>query len=607
MPGHSVDLFASTIGDPDMMATEIASTWDTWKGAKNKREEIKAEVISYLHAIDTKTTENDANEHNHTTHRPKLTQIYDNLMANYMMGLIPSDSFFQFEGEDEKSVDKQLKSYIEAYLRTKHRQMPGGGKFRGRIKELIADWLMGDCFARVSYITKSHQNPKTGEELPGYQGPVVYRINPNDIVFNPLAVSFKQSPKIIRSVKTLGELARDIEEHPEFNYQEEAFDKLLRDRNTAKEAKDKDMNEVVQLQYDGFGSYSDYIKGNEVEILEFYGDIYDTDNNKLLKNYCVTVFDRRYVARAEPTDTYDGYPAIFHAGYRKLYNNLYHMGALENLLGMQYYINHLENAKADAFDDMLMPDRVIAGFIEEEEGEKGEITYYVDANGSVQNLAPDAQVLHADFKIAEIEDKMERYAGAPSEGVGIRSPGEKTKFEVGVLEGNRGRFFQHNMSSFEEDILEDIINAEVQLAREYLGSTRDTIRIDDETTGAKLFKNINKHQISGNGKLLPIGARHHARQSQLSQNLLQFQQAVLTADQDMIQHFSSIKLARLWEELLEFERYGLVEPFSRIPEQLQAQRLLMSAQRTLQEEGMVDLTEDEEFPEEDVAEAGGVE
>lgn len=592
MSGQSIDLFKSTIGDPDAMATEITGMWESWKGAMLVRRAIVAEVHQYLSATSTDETGNKENGHNHTTHRPKLTQIKDNLMANYMSGLIPNDSFFRFDAEDEQSITIEKKENLEAYLRTKHRQMPG--KFKGRIKALVSDWIDGDCFAQVSYVTETHVDPVTQEKLVGYQGPVVDRINPNDIVFNPAATSFRKTPKIIRSVKTLGELKRDIEENPELAYQQEVFDKLIHNRTASKVdgLKEKDINEAVQLTYDGFGSYAEYIRGTEVEILDFYGDIFDLDSGTLYKNYCITVIDRMYVARQQPVDTFDGHPMIFHAGYRQRANNIWSMGALENLLGMQYYINHLENAKADAFDDMLVPDRVISGFVEEEIGENGEKTYHVDGNGSVHNLSPDASVLHADFKIAEIEEKMDRFAGAPSEGVGIRSPGEKTKFEVSTLENNRGRFFTYNMEEFETAILEDIINAEVYLGRKYLASTKDTIRIDDETTGAKVFKDISRADIMGNGKLLPTGARHFTRLAQLSQNLLQFQQTILAADPEMAQHFPSVKLARLWEELLEFERYGLVQPYGRIPEQMQAARLSQAAERQLTDEDQVDL-EDE--------------
>jgi hypothetical protein len=581
------------------MAVEITDMWDSWKGAKQVREGVVAEVLQYLYATSTDETQNVENGHNHTTHRPKLTSIYDNLLANYVSGLMPSDSFFKFDAEDEKSVDKEVKVKIEAYLRTKHRQMPN--KFRGQIKTLVADWLLGDCFAQVSYVNQTHTDPNTGEIKQGYQGPVVDRIKMNDIAFNPLATSFAASPKVIRSVKTLGELARDVEEHPELQYQKETFDKIVANRSAAQGVKENDLNESVQMEYDGFGNYAQYIKGHEVEILEFYGDIFDLDSGELLKNYQVTVFDRMYVARQQPVDTYNGHPMIFHASYRKRHNSQYGMGALENLLGMQYYINHLENAKADAFDDMLIPDRVVAGDVEEVVGEKGSVTYYVDSQGSVRNLAPDATVLNADFKIREIEDNMERYAGAPSEGIGIRTPGEKTKFEVGTLENNRGRFFQHNMQEFESQILEDILNAEAYISRKYLAQSQDTIRLDDETTGAKVFKKVTGADIMGNGKLLPMGARHFAKHAQLSQNLSQFQNQVLSTDPELRQHFPSIRLAKLWEELMEFERYGLVQAYGRIPEQLHAQRLVQAAQDTASQEAQVDLTEGEE-PDMSVAE-----
>jgi hypothetical protein len=589
-------MFKAIIGNPDAMASEIASLWDTWKTAKNAREAEIAEVHQYLYATSTETTGNKDNGHNHTTHRPKLTQIYDNLLANYVSGLIPHDNFFRFDAEDDKSLDKDTKAKIEAYLRTKHRQMPN--KFRGQVKTLVSDWLDGDCFAQVYYQNSTHTT-SDGEVHQGYQGPVIRRIRMADIVFNPLAESFAASPKIIRTVKTLGSLARDIEESPEQAYQAEVFEKLVRDRQAAKEAKPKDVNQAVQLELDGFGSYDTYIRGNHVEILEFYGDIFDLDSGKLLKNYCITVVDRRYVARQAPVDTYNGLPMIFHARYRERKTSGYGMGALENLLGMQYYINHLENARADAFDEMLLPDRVIAGIVDETVDEKGSKLYYVDTSGDVKNLAPDATVLNADFKIEQTEKKMELYAGAPSEGIGVRTPGEKTKFEVGTLETNRSRFFQHNMQEFESAILEDIINAEAQLARKYLAQTKDTIRLDDETTGAKIFQEVSAADLQATGKLVPTGARHYAKQAQLAQNLLQFQQGVLSTDAELRQHFPSVRLAQIWEEFMEFESYGIMQPYGRIPEQMEAQRLMGAAQRQLEDEDAIDLEEGES---EDVAE-----
>lgn len=588
MSNESVDLFTQKIQNRDLLAAEISSMWERWESAKHVREQIIDEVDQYLYATSTENTENDKNDHSHTTHRPKLTQIYDNLKANYVQGLMPNERWFQFEGEDEKGVSKDVKDSIEAYLRTKHRQ----SGFRADVVELVDDWLMGDAFAQVVYVNEKHRLPDTDEEVQGYVGPKVLRISPRDIVFNPMARSFKRSPKIVRSIKTIGEAARDVEERPDSQYIREAWDEVMELRSTARGMKHEDIDKAAQMQLDGFGDYSNYITGENVEFLEFYGDIYDLDKRRLMKNHMITVIDRLKVLRSQPVDTWNGNPLIFHARYRKRRNNLWGMGALENLLGMQYYINHLENAKADAFDDMLVPDRVVAGDVDEVLGEKGEITYYVPVNGDVKNLAPDSTVLNADFKINEIEEKMEAYAGAPREAIGVRTPGEKTKFEVAELANARGRFFQHNMSEFESDMLEDIINAEVFLARKYLANRKERIKVDDDSTGAKLFQQLGKEDLTANGKLIPKGASHFSRKQQLAQNLIQLQSQILATDQEMAQHYPSLKLARLWEEILEFEEFNIVQPFGRVPEQMQLARLQQAAQSTLQQEGMVDL-EDE--------------
>ena len=43
------------------------------------------------------------------------------------------------------------------------------------------------------------------------------------------------------------------------------------------------------------------------------------------------------------------------AGWRPRPDNLYAMGPLDNLVGMQYRIDHLENLKSDVFDQIAYP------------------------------------------------------------------------------------------------------------------------------------------------------------------------------------------------------------------------------------------------------------
>ncbi|MEX5523401.1 hypothetical protein, partial [Bacillus cereus] len=79
------------------------------------------------------------------------------------------------------------------------------------------------------------------------------------------------------------------------------------------------------MRIDGFSSLLDYFGSQYVEVLDFYGDIYDTETGELYKNYLISVIDRAYIARKQPNDSWLGAPQIFHAGWRLRPDNLYAM------------------------------------------------------------------------------------------------------------------------------------------------------------------------------------------------------------------------------------------------------------------------------------------
>ena len=574
----------------DPIAKEVVNSWVQWKGARADWEDRVEEVRKYRYATSTYETTNIQNDHDHSTHTPKLAQIADNLSANYMMALFPHDDWLRFEGNDPESEEFDKRRAVLAYLSTKHR-LSG---FRNTIQRLIDDWIeTGNCFGGVTYEQQAHLNPDTWEIHPGYIGPRVYRISPHDIVFNPLASSFENSPKIIRSLKTLGELSRDMEENPELGYSEDIIKKVHETRAALRSWTDTEINKHSQLQYDGFGSPSHYFKSGFVEILEFYGDIYDTNNNQFLKNYVITVVDRRWVIRMQPLNTWSGRPTIFHCGWRLRPDNLWAQGPLDNLVGMQYLINHLENARADAFDQMTDPDRLIMGDVEIDV-RGAAVDYYVVEGGSVQYLAPDTTILNADFQIQRKEAQMEEYAGAPREAMGIRTPGEKTATEVQELQNAASRIFQAKITYFEEQFLEKIINAEVEVARRNLEST-DIARVIDDDLGVAEFLQITQEDLSANGTVVPVGARHFARQAQLAQNLMTFQQVAM-GDPLMIQHFPSDRLARAWEDVLGFKRLEVYRRFGRIQEEMEYQQLQMAAQEQLELQAQAGMGGEDEIP-----------
>lgn len=582
----TVDL-TKLIDSPDLLAQEIWTLYDEWKGYSLQARERWRETKRYVFATDTRDTQNSKNPWCNSTIRPKITHIHDNLLVNYEQSLFPNNDWLQFIGNDQEASSKETREVVEGYLKTKHRL----SDFRNVTRELLQDWVLyGNAFCGVTYVNETHTDPVTGDPEPSYIGPRIYRISPYDIVFNAKATSFEKSPKIVRILKTQGELLRDAEENPELGYSTDVLRKLQEDRALILRHSDDDINRSISFSGDGYGTPSQYYRSGYVELREFYGDIYDSANDRWLKNYVITVADGRYLVRMEPLNTWTGRPHIYHVGWRELPDNIWAQGPLDNLVGMQYRINHLENARADAFDQMLDPDIVFQGDPEIEQVGAARY-YYVSEAGNVRHLAPDSTVLNADFQIRELESLMELYAGAPREALGARTPGEKTAFEVQSLQNAASRTFEHKTALF-SIFLEDVVNAEIEVSRRNLDD-RDIIQITDNDFGADLFLQITRDQITANGRIIPVGARHSARQAQLIQNLQQFQASIL-ADPEVAQHFSSLKLGEMAAELLNYDNTGLYRPYARISERADAQRRMQVAAQQVEEESIISAADDDE-------------
>jgi hypothetical protein len=218
------------------------------------------------------------------------------------------------------------------------------------------------------------------------------------------------------------------------------------------------------------------------------------------------------------------------------------MGPLDNLVGMQYRIDHLENLKADVFDQIAYPILKVKGDVEDFDFEPG-ARIYMGEEGDVGYMAPDATALNADLQIQVLENKMEEMAGAPRQAMGIRTPGEKTAFEVQTLQNSASRIFEHKAAHFERTFIEPILNTMLENARRYMNRS-DTIRVLDEDQGFMKFLDITREDITSSGKIVPVGARHFAERARRLQNLLQMA-AVKAQDPTVAPHLSGKELARI--------------------------------------------------------------
>ncbi|MDY0087126.1 MAG: hypothetical protein RBS78_01010 [Coriobacteriia bacterium] len=551
--------------EPHSLGEQIASMYTEWNTGRQVWLNRVKEVIQYVYATSTRETTNSKNPWSHSTVIPKLTQIHDNLGANYSNALFGNRQFFTFDPAKRSDATAKKRAAIVNYLATKHDY----SGFRAVMKKLLDDWVQtGNCFCRVEYVREVEKDSITGEDYVTYEGPKVFRISPYDIVFDPTVAEFKDSPKIIRELVTRGELFRRVEDSPEGQeYDADEIERLKKFYSVISGWKESDINKNIQMQMDGFASPSHYFRSGKVELLHFVGDIYDQATGTLHKSQVITVVDRRCVIRQGKMDDYQGFGRIYHAGWRKRTDNLWAQGPLDNLVGMQYLINHLENARADGFDQMLSPDRVHIGAVEVEKD--GPVTNYFvdDAGGDVRNLAPDPTVLNADNQIALKEAQMEAYAGAPREAMGIRTPGEKTAFEVSSLQNAAGRLFQTKIEDFEQELVEPVLNGELEVAVRNL-NTSDVAKVLDEDFGVEEFVTITRDDLVARGVLKARGASHYAKRAQLVQELQAFSN-VLAGDPDLKVHFPAKPRARAWNEALGFEKLELYQPFGQIDEQVE--------------------------------------
>lgn len=493
----------------------IAYTWDNLNSQRSGKVGEWLELRDYIFATDTTTTSNSTLPWKNTTTTPKLCQIRDNLHSNYLSALFPNDSWLKWMGYSADDSLKEKAEAIEGYMTNKLRE----GNARVEFSKLLYDYIdYGNAFMTVDFVS-TYKEAMDGTIIPDYVGPKVRRISPLDVVFNPLANDFESSYKIVRSIKTIGEIKKMIATNPDQSEWQAVLDRRDVLKNNLGGYSVEDYDKASGYSVDGFGNMYEYYQSEFVEILEFYGDFHNTATGELKTGQIVTIADRATLVRSVDQPSWLGHAPIYHVGWRFRPDNLWAMGPLDNIVGMQYRLDHITNAQADAIDLGIHSPLKIIGEVEEFDwGPGAEI--HIDENGDVSEVARNIQwVMGVENNVQLIEAKMELMAGAPREAMGIRSPGEKTAFEVGELQNASGRIFQEKITNFEIQGLERVLNAALEVSRRNMEGS-ELIRVMDTSLGAEKFMSVTQTDITASGKLRPVGARHFAKQAQDLQNFI---------------------------------------------------------------------------------------
>lgn len=548
--------------EPHQIATHVSMMYDSFQMYRTTNRAKWQELESYLYATDT-TSLKGSSSHDHTTHIPVLAELKEELEAIMYATVLPHEDFLSWVPFTQDSAAKDVRKKIMAFIKNRHSLNGFDKVFRKLIQDLV---MYGNCFVKVNYV----DNRVNGV---GYVGPKPVRLSPYDIVFDPTRADFDKTPKIVRAVMTIGEFIAWTKTLPDVD--QGLVERMKRRRQTVTSLSRTELNKANQYTPDGFNDIQAYYKSGVVEVLQFYGDVFDEENFEVRPNRCAIVVDRVDLVTEydEPT------PNIFKAGWSDKPDNLWSQGPLDKVVGLNYQINHRENSKSDALDRFIFPDKVFIGDVEEVYNEETGQTYYLaPEGGGVQDISPDTTVLTADMH----QDKLMAYAraaaGLPPQLLGFRTPGEKTAFEVQNLDSAALRKFIHKAAQFEMDLLEPTVRAEILIGRDNFHTVLQAISTDDE--GIPIMLQVTREDLSANGKLVPVGARRFSRQNQQMSMINQLANSNL--GQLIGQHINSFNLARVVEDLGGFGNYEFIDKFAAIVEAGEAQM-----QQSMQEQELV--------------------
>src|SRR3990167_3842606 len=299
-------LTTTELNNPEEVAVKIAEMWTRYNEQRRLALSANEETRKFLFATDIDSTSAAILPHKNRTHLPKLTEISDSLQGEYHTAALGTPDFFRYMAPIDE-LEKAQK--IEKWVRQKMEDR----KFRDTVgRELIADYVnFGNAFARIEYVVDV---TPVGTTL--YKGFEIQRISPNDLVFDATARSFSKAPKVMRMMMHIAEVANLPKQFPGSGFKPAAIKEAIEYRG---QAYLDDWVQVIKdrgLTMDGFSSWDQYFKQDLVELLIYFGDVFNPENGDLQTKRIVYVMDRCHVIRNEPNKAPLGFDSLHHARWR---------------------------------------------------------------------------------------------------------------------------------------------------------------------------------------------------------------------------------------------------------------------------------------------------
>lgn len=579
-------------GEDAGFTKELLKLFDDYESARGVWDEEVDEITSFVFATDTKQTTNSKLPFHNTTTIPKLAHIRNNLVISYTSQLIPNSQWIQFSATDDDDDTASIRQSVEGYVRTKST----ASELELTVNRLVQDWVdTGVCVAQTKYVNRKTENG-LGAMDTTYSGPEATRIDPRCVFWDATASSIRDANKVVRQVMSLGDLKQEVADdtglltEQQFQEIKATYSMLNSGGGGTGSSNNRAKSNFAQA---GFGEMEQYYSTNQVEVLTFYGTFYDTEKDELFQNYKITIANRKFLLSKEPASKWAASGGLHISIYETRRNCLIPISPLARVVGLQYKIDKLENLRADVFDRIANPPIVEIGDVtfSGQRGAPGS-RYHVTEGGDVKELTSSTPVLSADMQINNALSMMDDLTGNPREALGTRTPGEKTKFEVQILDQGQNRMFRYNLRKFEIEMLNPILNDYLGLGRKYMDAA-DIIEIyDNDATKISQFVNVTSDNLGKGGRIQALGASIFSEKA----NILQTVVTLLNGQvgQVLLPHVSRIKLARAIERLADLEGFDLFMQNIGVQEDAQTRALATKAQGSAQEATLTDtrLTEE---------------
>lgn len=560
---------------------ELKMQFTNMENARASADAEARELMDFLDATDTTTTSNSALPFKNSTTIPKLAHLYQMMVTSYMEHLIPNRNWIDFVGNDNDAVRSEKREAVRAYVRGKAAASNLGGTLERLVEDFVTRGYAVTHNRHVSKTTTTVEN----RTINNYTGTVSERVSPSDFFWDVTATTLPRANKCVRTLYTMGGLKKEIRDGTFPLMSEEDFQKLREERRSVREALSDGYN--GRRKYDslckkGYGDMMNYVNEGVVEVLRFYGTFYDEQADELWDNYEITLIDRKIIGRKESLDNWQGSQALHITVYEFQKDTLAPIGPLHRLVGMQYKLDKRENFREDMHDKFLSPTLKKVGDVREK-GTRGgpDHEFEVEEGGDAVWMTPPAEVLNQDQSLLLIMQLMEELSGAPKEAIGQRTAGEKTKFEVQLLDRGQNKTFRNKVKKFERELLSPTLNDYLEQGRHHLDSS-DMVKSFNSTLGSEKFIEITADDLNLNGEMVAQGATLFAEKANTLQNL----NAIINSPlgQSLSPHTSRVNLMRAVEMLADLEQYDIYTFGIGVQEEQKLAQLVNQAQNRTQEQ-----------------------